>query len=280
LTDQAADTRRLYLDLLKRALTHTLYWPLDLRSMDDYIDGDLIQQAVEEAAARGEIDLGSEQDLLASREEGRDWPLYAQTMVGLRRLENLERCIESVLSDGVAGDFIETGVWRGGASIFMRGVLAAHGDRERTVYAADSFCGLPPPDAAAYPADEGSRLHTADALAVSLEDVKRNFALYGLLDEQVRFLEGWFKDTLPTVAGRPWGIVRLDGDMYESTMDALSHLYPTLSVGGFVIVDDYGVDACRLAVEDYRAQAGIAEPLERIDWSAVCWRRAEGGPAQ
>lgn len=269
------DTRRLYLDLLKRALTHTLYWPLDEFEEYPYADGGLVSAAVTEAVARGEIDLGNEDQVRASREEGRDWPRFAQTMVGLRRLENIEHCVEQILADDVRGDFIETGVWRGGSTILMRGLLAAYGDSERRVYVADSFRGLPPPDEKIYPADEGSILFKADALAVPREDVERNFRLYGLLDQQVCFLEGWFKDTLPAVRDRTWALIRLDGDMYESTMDALTNLFPALTVGGFVIIDDYRLDSCRAAVSDFRAEHGIDDPIEPVDWTASFWRRSK-----
>ncbi len=160
------------------------------------------------------------------------------------------------------GDFIETGVWRGGASIFMRAVLKAYRDTTRTVWVADSFQGLPKPDAKRYPADAGDRHWSYSELAVPLEVVKANFARYGLLDDQVRFLVGWFRDTLPPGLARSgrFAVLRLDGDLYESTMDALTNLYPKLSVGGFAIIDDYGaVPACKAAVEDFRAQQGITE---------------------
>ena len=118
-------------------------------------------------------------------------------MIGMKRLDNLQHCVEDTLARQVPGDLIETGVWRGGASIFMRGILRAHGVSDRTVWVADSFQGLPPPNPDAYPADAGDPLHTFDYLAVSLEDVKSHFERYGLLDDQVRFLKGWFRDTLP-----------------------------------------------------------------------------------
>ena len=121
------------------------------------------------------------------------------------------------------------------------GFLDAWGDRTRTVWAADSFAGLPAPDAA-FPADADSTLHKLKPLAVSRSEVEQNFALYGLLDEQVAFLEGWFKDTLPTVRDRTWSVIRLDGDMYESTLEALENLYPGLASGGFCIVDDYSFE--------------------------------------
>jgi len=209
------------------------------------------------------------------REQGLDHPLQADTMIGLRRLANVRRCVEDVLRRGVAGDLIETGVWRGGATIYMKAILAAHGDRERTVWVADSFRGLPPPDPEKYPADAGDVHHQASHLAVSVDQVKRNFSKYGLLDDRVRFLEGWFKDTLPEAPIERLAVLRLDGDLYESTMDGLVHLYPKLAHGGWVIVDDYGyAEACRQAVADYRDKHGITDTIHEIDWSGVYWRRS------
>lgn len=211
------------------------------------------------------------------RDEGRNFTADADTMIGTRRLDNLQACVVEVLRAGVPGDLIETGVWRGGASIFMRAVLHAYGISDRTVWLADSFAGLPKPDPVRYPADATDELWKASALAVSLEEVKANFAAYGLLDDQVRFLVGWFKDTLPTAPIERLAVLRLDGDLYESTMDALTALYPRVSVGGCVIVDDYGaMESCRKAVDDFRADHGIAEPIERIDWTGVFWRRMAG----
>ena len=124
------------------------------------------------------------------RAEGLDWPARAHTMIGLKRLANVRACVESVLADGVPGDLIETGAWRGGTTIFMRAILKVHGVADRTVWVADSFAGLPPPDAARYPRDAGDRLHEFPQFAVPLERVRDNFRRYGLLDEQVRFLAG------------------------------------------------------------------------------------------
>jgi O-methyltransferase len=209
------------------------------------------------------------------RREGRDWPTDAETMIGRVRLDHLERCTLEVVRRGVPGDLLEAGVWRGGAVILMRAVLEACGDRERVVWAADSFAGLPRPDPARYPADAGDRHHRFGELAVPLEQVRANFARYGLLDERVRFLPGWFRDTLGRAEIGRLALVRVDADMYESTIDVLRHLYPKLSVGGYVIVDDYGaVPGCRAATEDFRREAGVTEPLEHVDWTAVCWRRA------
>jgi len=206
------------------------------------------------------------------RDEGKVWRQYPDTMIGLRRLENIEACVASVLSDQVPGDLIETGAWRGGACIFMRGILAAHGVTDRKVYVADSFEGLPPPDEK-HPADKGDIHHTLDFLAVDLDAVKNNFRRYGLLDEQVVFLKGWFSETLSSAPIEKLAILRLDGDMYGSTMDALNALYPKLSPGGFCIIDDYHLEGCRRAVNDYRHAHNIIQPVECIDWTGRFWRK-------
>lgn len=208
------------------------------------------------------------------REVGMDWPARAHSMIGQKRMLQLQRAAEFVLERRIPGDFIETGVWRGGACILLRAVLKAHGDTDRRVWLADSFAGLPPPDPDHYPADRGDDLHTYPALAISLESVRENFARYGLLDEQVVFLKGWFRDTLATAPIDRLAILRLDGDLYESTIQALSALYDKVSVGGFVIVDDYNMfPNCRAAVTDFRQSRGISDRMYGIDGSAVFWQR-------
>ena len=208
------------------------------------------------------------------RDTGNDWPPAAETMVGRRRLDDVRHCVDTVLADDIPGDLIETGVWRGGVTILMRGMLEAWGDVERKVWVADSFQGLPTPDATAFPQDVGHDLSTVSALAVSADQVRANFERYGLLDDRVEFLEGWFRDTLVTAPIDRLAVLRLDGDMYESTIDALEALYPLLSVGGYVIVDDYGAwEPCRRACTDYRERHGITDEIVSIDWTGVHWRR-------
>lgn len=262
-----------YLDLLEAAVTHTLYAPPDTRPLPEDVQREW-QRAIEDEVERTGVPFVLP-DPREERELGRDRPLFAQTMIGVRRIASLRRCVESVIADRVPGDLIEAGAWRGGAGILMRGVLAAHGDRERRVFVADSFRGLPEPDAERYPHDAGDINHATEDLAVGIEEVRDNFRRYGLLDDRVRFVEGWFRDTLPTLAGESWSVVRLDGDLYESTLDGLTHLYPRLEVGGYLIVDDFGFENCRAAVEDFRRDHGIREEIERIDWVGALWRRAE-----
>ena len=201
-------------------------------------------------------------------------PEYAlgETMIGRARLDNIQFCIESVLDDEVAGDLIETGVGKGGATIFMRAVLAVHGVTDRTVWAADSYEGFPEvDDGFTYTGELGD---LATLPVAGLEQVQANFDRYGLLDERVRFLKGWFSETLPSAPIEKIAVLRLDGDRYDSTCDALGSLEPRVSAGGYVIVDDYGAFlGCRRAIDDYRERNSITAPLEWVDYQAVMWRK-------
>ncbi len=246
----SGSSRALYVDLLSRALTNTIYKDVSTRPDD-----------------------GPEHDP-ESREIGSDWPANAHSMVGTLRMKNLAELTQRVLDENIPGDLIEAGVWRGGCCILMRGILAANGVMDRKIYAADSFEGLPPPNVEAYPADTGYDLSHFDQLAVSVETVKDNFDRYGLLDDSVTFVKGFFSDTLPTLDAGPFALIRLDGDLYESTYVSLETLYPKLSPGGFVVIDDMNfIPPCKQAVLDYRAKMGITAPMHRVDWSASWWRK-------
>ncbi|OOP56564.1 MAG: hypothetical protein AYP45_08425 [Candidatus Brocadia carolinensis] len=208
------------------------------------------------------------------REYGWDWPSFAHTMIGRKRLANLCALVESVLGEGIEGDLIETGVWRGGACILMRGVLDAYCVKDRNVWLADSFEGCPQPNSEKYPADADDKFYTYPELSVSIEEVKRNFEKYGLLDDQVKFLKGWFKDTLPNAPIEKLAVLRLDGDLYESTMDVLVALYDKLSEGGYVIIDDYHVvEGCKKAVNDFLIHRGEIPEKKEIDGVGVYWRK-------
>ncbi|MDP8983071.1 MAG: TylF/MycF family methyltransferase [Acidobacteriota bacterium] len=269
----------LYLDLLKQVLTGMLspakYKPAPAAVLDAWPPalGDWLQDRDLALVSNIRFDP-------RDRAQGRDWPADSETMIGLERLNNLQHCLESVLQENVPGDFLEAGVWRGGASIFARAILKVFGVSDRTVWLADSFQGVPKPDASRYEKDAGDLLWTAPELAVPLDTVKANFQRYGLLDRQVAFVPGWFRDTLPGAPVGPLAVLRLDGDLYESTMIALRSLYPKLSVGGYLIVDDYGArEDCREAVHDFRTEFDIREQIVPVDWTGVYWRVERTIPA-
>lgn len=240
----------MYLDLLKRCLVNSIYPDADV----DIMSGIAIQDDW--------------------RINGLCWSSFAHTMIGLKRLDNLQFACETAIKEQIPGDFMETGVWRGGACIFMRAVLQYYNDKIRRVWVADSFQGVPAPDTAKFPADVID-MSVYKSLVVSLETVRENFSRYALLDDQVQFLPGWFRHTLPTAPVERLAVLRLDGDLYESTMDALASLYRKVSPGGFVIIDDYGcVDlGCSQAVDDFRVDQQITDEIVPIDASGIYWRK-------
>jgi len=266
------NTYSLYVDLIKKVLSNTIYedrptFPYGMNVLDKAQADTMRPDAEGSAGKRGTFDVDH-------REAGLDVPSVAHTMIGRRRLDNIQECVEQVLRDGVPGDFIETGVWRGGACILMRALLKAHGVEDRNVWLADSFSGVPEVSEDSHPLDQDMQFHNLNwVLGCSEEQVRENFTRYGLLDDLVKFLPGMFADTLPTAPIDKLAILRMDGDLYESTMDALVNLYPKLSVGGFAIVDDYAIPACKQAIHDYRDKHGIEEPIETVDVTGVYWRR-------
>jgi O-methyltransferase len=282
-----------YVELLKRSLLNELYLEnearivLTLNSMINRIpiqpahlagvgrEADLMQ-VLRKTKEDGTTFLMKQQmpdGSWATRDDMRNFTELSHTMIGRKRLDNLQACIETVLDNGVPGDLIETGIWRGGACIFMRGVLRAYGVADRMVWAADSFEGVPPPT---HPKDAGLDLskNLLPVLAVPLEEVQALFERYGLLDDHVKFLKGWFRDTLDGAPIERLAVLRLDGDLYESTIDALNPLYDKVSPGGFVIVDDYySCPPCGRAIDEFRAARGIVTPMQKVDLQAVFWRK-------
>lgn len=205
------------------------------------------------------------------RDCGLVWPAHALTMVGTKRLDNLRYCIESVISDSVEGDIVECGVWRGGASIYAAGVLMAN-NSDRHVWLCDSFDGLPLPESAKELRDIDQWMH-GDVLSVPAFEVCMNFARHHLDSDRIHFIQGWFKDTLKDLAVKI-AVLRADGDMYASTKDILEGLYHKVTMGGYIIIDDYLVmESCHRAVDEFRREHGIYRPIQQIDQSGVFWRK-------
>ncbi len=248
------DLRARYLELLEKSLLDAIYGE---RQFEIRLRGLLQRMRHPYSTRRGPLLV----------------PARAHTTIGATRLRHLRHLIERTIQEGVPGDYIEAGVWRGGACILMRGVLAAHGISDRLVYCADTFAGLPRPDSK-FPADKRDRLHKFDELAVSEETVRQNFAAYDLLDENVVFLKGLFSETLPHLSNKGFALIRLDGDMYGSTMSALENLYDRVSPSGFIVIDDYGgLRNCAKAVHDFLDRRGLRPTIQPIDESCVWWRK-------
>ena len=279
----AIDFTTKYLDLLKQALCASLYdesaWrrvegPMAQDKAARSLSGRIKAAAVRALRRRSTILVRTRPFVAEERRQGLDWPLFGYTMTGRVRLDTLEQCINDALDRGVPGDIVETGVWRGGSMMLARALLKVRDARDRTIWCADSFEGMPVPTETDSTKSAGEDFSDRDYLSVSLDQVKSNFARFDLLDGQVKFLKGWFSDTLAKAPIERIAVLRLDGDLYESTRDALLPLYDKVSVGGYVIVDDYhSWPGCRKAVDEFRAERGIATPLIAIDAHAVYWQR-------
>ena len=237
---------------------------------------DSVSPEIKEKFLDGKLSRKEERDILLSNVPdsvgyGHVITENGETMIGLARLNNFHFCISKVIEDEIEGDIIEAGVWKGGACILARAICKENKSNKK-VYVADSFEGLPKPDGK-YPADNGDPHHTMKFLNIDLDTVKENFKKYGLLDDKVVFIKGFFKDSLKEVPFKKLSVLRLDGDMYGSTWEALDYLYHKLSIGGYLIIDDFFLPACIKAVNDFRSFHSIKEPIMSIDWTGVYWRK-------
>jgi O-methyltransferase len=277
MTQSATDR---YLSLLKKCVLEEPYLENEVRLiyLRHCLEGlDTFDAPVLLDIARGRPELYRAH--LAAQVDGSPagrWPEdigFYHSMIGRRRLDNVHSCLDAIRREGTPGDLLECGVWRGGTVVFMRGYLAVHDLPDRNVWVADSFAGLPKPTGV----DEGLDLsqEVIPILAVERRRVEQLFRAYELLDPRVRFLEGWFADTLPQADFSQLALLRLDGDLYSSTRDALVACYDRVTSGGFVIVDDYGaIPQCARAVTDFRAERGITEAIQTIDWTGVYWQKS------
>lgn len=242
------DARAAYLDLLKRAVTNY-----------GYLGGDASFEAFR-CVRHYDLERAAWMVDPLSR------PL---TLLTKPQLDLIEQAVLALERKGVPGELLEAGIWRGGAVAFMRGLLTAYDIPGRKVVAADSFAGIPPNTRATNDPVDG----WPDRWVASLDEVRQNLARFGLLDDRVRFVVGFFEDSLPTLAGERFALIRLDSDSYDSVETSLDHLYPALSQGGVVIVDDWHLPGCRMAVLDYRARHGIDEPVKEYAGNAYWVKR-------
>eukprot|EP01062_Namystynia_karyoxenos_P023213 TRINITY_DN18934_c0_g1_i1.p1 TRINITY_DN18934_c0_g1~~TRINITY_DN18934_c0_g1_i1.p1 ORF type:complete len:437 (+),score=120.60 TRINITY_DN18934_c0_g1_i1:118-1311(+) len=186
----------------------------------------------------------------AKRLQGAEFVVHGLTMTGQRRMEALHELLHRAYRDrGLEGDFLEAGVWRGGSSIYAKGFMRAYGLR-RQVYVVDSFAGLPKKQ---HRLDVNRWSRHTNYLGVPQDQVADNFERHQLLDDDVHFVKGWFVDSLPKLRPtlRSLAVVRLDGDMYLSTMDILCNVYDKIAVGGFWVVDDWSIREARTAVQHF-----------------------------
>jgi hypothetical protein len=210
------------------------------------------------------------QPIIPERIEGFDQPKDAFTMIGKKRLDNLHKMLEHVRVNNIDGDLIETGVWKGGATIFMK-IYSDLYQMNKKVFVCDSFEGLPKPSGK-FRSDDGDVHYTYTNLAISLDIVKKNFELFHCLDENVIFIKGFFGQTLPNNnLIEKLSLLRMDGDMYESTHDVFYSLYDKVQKNGPIIIDDYCLNGCRDCVHDFRNVKNITEEMVTIDRCGIYW---------
>jgi O-methyltransferase len=213
------------------------------------------------------------------------------TMVPERSLVELARQAWAILAFEIPGNFVECGVWRGGASFLMAEVLRQAGARDRRVWLFDSFEGLPPPEeidgatAMAYPQNSADPWYH-DNCRVSLAEVQRNATALGLTG-YTELVKGWFEDTLPANRQRigPIALLRIDGDWYSSVRCCLENLYDQVVEGGLVVLDDYYAwDGCAIAVHEFLGSRRLAHRIEGVlgtaesveAYESAVFRKGEG----
>ncbi|MBX9587297.1 MAG: TylF/MycF family methyltransferase [Gammaproteobacteria bacterium] len=223
---------------------------------------------------KGVVDTQNKEDAFSDRVFQHVWHGRALSMCTITRLDSMFQFIFNTINNKVDGDIIECGVWRGGCAIYMQAILYILGRLDKKLFLADSYCGLPIPDTEL---DKemyyNSNVEDVNRLFISEETVRDNFTRYNLLFDNVIFLKGWFKDTLPTDKIKSLSILRIDCDFYESTLTTLEQLYPKLSIGGYVVLDDYRLDICdeKKATDYYRKIHNIKEKIVHIDWQSSYW---------
>jgi O-methyltransferase len=198
-----------------------------------------------------------------ARKEGGEWPVFALSMIGEQRMNNIRTLLEQAHREGLEGDFMECGVWRGGASIYAKIIIESLEWRVRKphVWLADSFSGLPLPRSQ----HDSAIWAKWDYLSVPSSEVKANLINFGVFDNTIHFCEGYFVDSLPLCHPKKIVVLRMDGDMYDSTTDQLSNLFPSVVDGGWIIIDDWSIPSCQKAVLDFWKLHKLQRNFVQID---------------
>lgn len=209
------------------------------------------------------------------------------TMTSLERVAALRKSVEYVVRHEIPGDIVECGVWKGGSMMAVAQTLTELGAK-RKLYLFDTFEGM------SEPTDFDKDLHGESAASClqrhagekdtswmwaysPIEEVQRNLQSTGYGMEDVEFVQGKVEETIPANAPEKIAILRLDTDWYESTLHELQHLYPRLSAGGILIIDDYGHwDGARRAVDEYLEANHLKILLNRIDYTGRICVKLEG----
>ncbi len=201
----------------------------------------------------------------------------AFTMTSYQRMVTLWQQVRYLDGAKIAGSLVECGTWRGGACGMMALAHQTSGRPNRSIHLFDSFAGLPEPvaekDGNAAMRYAGGRatgaLRSIRKCVASREESERLLGeIIGYPRELTVFHVGWFEETIPVAVEsvERIALLRIDGDWYESTRVCLAHLYPLVSSGGIVVVDDYGRwKGCRTAVDEFLSGTKRPPFLNHID---------------
>jgi hypothetical protein len=202
-------------------------------------------------------------------------------------LYNSYDSVTRVISTKIEGDLVECGVAAGSQiACFQLALMDTNEVDKRKIWAFDSFEGIPlagekddqQPGIGDIQHDTNlplsERLVSSGITCHSLESVLNNFKGWNLPLSNIKFVKGWFQNTIEEYSKQidKISVLRLDGDLYESTYICLEHLYPKISKGGVLIIDDYALTGCRLAVEEYFKDNGKKLPtFESVDNHGVVY---------
>lgn len=198
------------------------------------------------------------------------------TMTSIERMFALYQAVQYVVNNKVHGDYVECGVWRGGSSMVAALAFIKRNDISRKFYLYDTFEGMSQPGKNDKYFKGESVIESWDSISkkdkifcyAGLAEVKENMVSTGYPENQIEYIQGKVEETMPGNLPEKISILRLDTDWYESTKHELKHLYPIVTQGGVVILDDYGhwVGA-KKAVDEYFSEYGFQPLLQRIDYS-------------
>jgi O-methyltransferase len=201
----------------------------------------------------------------------------SHTMTSPERIYALIKAVEYVVATGIEGDFVECGVWQGGSMMAAALTLGLLHETERHLYLFDTFEGMPPPsdqDVDVYGRPALGLMRSARPTGPSIhavgseETVRANMDSVSYPQGLVHLVKGRVEDTLPSQAPARIALLRLDTDWYVSTKCEMVHLYPRLSKGGVLIVDDYGHwRGAKRAVDEYLNEERVTILLNRIDYT-------------
>lgn len=199
------------------------------------------------------------------------------TMTSAERMFSLHKAVEYVVGNGIEGDFVECGVWKGGSAMMMAHSLLLNND-QRDIFLYDTFEGMSEPneqDRDLYGNSADALLKESDKFSdrsvwcySTLEDVQKNIYSTNYSKEKIHFIKGKVEQTIPDVIPHKIALLRLDTDWFDSTYHELIHLYPLLSNKGILIIDDYGHwEGARKAVDQYFKERNILPLMHRIDYT-------------